>query len=200
MIAAMTRPHQARTCYALLAVALLLSCSTSRKAGINLAHHEERKVDMPAPETYYPNYQEADDSPEVDAPGVAIRLCPPETGDKYRVGEPIILRGKVGANAKYCARSDGEPLGRTLIKVVRIDEKGEYKAMALDVSPMPPGPGAEDEALKTYLVYSWFNLDLREVIESPDEPGQYAVEAKFLDFASERLEFEIEFGADENGG
>lgn len=152
-----------------------------------------------ATEEEYPNYEEVESSPELGAPGIAIRLETPKSGAKYRVGEPIILRGVVGANGVQHARSHGEILTKTIIKAVRAKDDAEH------VTPVDPGDNLVLEDISepadpdAYEVYAWFNLDLRKSLSLPDEPGEYTVQVSFFDFVSDRLDIEIEFGSGEDG-
>ena len=180
--------------------AWVVSCSPAPPADDQVTPQEKGKTGMAKKDTRYPNYEESDESPQLGAPGVAIRLDPPEHGDKYGVGQPIILRGAVGANAQQHAQSHGEVLIKTLVKAVRRKDDAEHvvPVRASDNKPLEDIPEPADP--DAYEVYAWFNIDIHQALSLPDEPGEYTVQASFFDFVSEKLEFEIEFGAGKDDG
>ena len=191
------------TCAVVIAVVgtavVLLTCVATRDAKKEGKLTNGRMPMAAASEEEYPNYDEVENSPELGAPGIAVRLEPPKGGTKYLVGEPIILRGVVGANGAQHARSHGEILTKTIIKAVRAKDDAEHVVpvdasgnLVLEEIPEPADPDA-------YEVYAWFNLDLLKSLSLPDEPGEYTVQVSFFDFVSDRLDIEIEFGSGEDG-
>jgi hypothetical protein len=182
-----------------VAILAVLTCIVTRDARENGGLTTDGRMPMAAAsDEEFPNYDEVENSPELPGPGVAVRLEPPEEGTTYLVGEPIILRGAVGANAVQHARSNGEILTKTIIKAVRAKDDAEH-AMPADASgelvleeiPEPDDPDA-------YEVYAWFNLDIRKALSLPDEPGEYSVQASFFEFVSDPLTFEVEFSPGES--
>jgi hypothetical protein len=151
----------------------------------------ERKAGMPQAATNYPNYVEVPDSPPQDGPGVAIRLAPPARGLTYRVGEPIILNGRYGADSALNDRADGSPPTRI---VVRVGQEGQTEAPgrpAKDASNMPPPSQRPPSQGGTYVIYGCFNVDLQPLFKVLGTAGKYWVTAEFFELKSEKIEFEV---------
>ena len=140
----------------------------------------------------YPNFEQMKTSPQIGKAGVVIQL---QEGPTYKLGESIILNGTYGADAKIQRDSGGQPLTWVLIMVVRRDRPGAWIRAVKDSGNIPPRPREEEkpqqEESPFFLSVGYFNLDLKQFIELPQEAGRYWLLVWFGDFISDRIGFEI---------
>jgi hypothetical protein len=161
----------------------------------------ERRSEMPNGSHEYPNYSMVENSPELDEPGVAIRL---EKGDRnvdFSLEEPIVINGSYCATENIVNKSQGRPIARVFLIVVCRDEPEGWMSPVLDVSNLAPSQppvqheeekiDVEEEDEEESLDFGYFNLDLRKFFELPEAPGKYWVMAALGDYVSERLTFQV---------
>jgi hypothetical protein len=192
------------TIHLLLLSALPMMLSCEGPAGLERGGRLplERSLQMPNGSYEYPNYSMVETSPQLDRPGVAIRLVKGTQGLKFDLEEPIILSGSYCATDDIVTKSEGRPLASVMLIAIRRDDPDGWMSPVLDVSNLapsqPPIDELEEEEIEEEeedeegsLDFGYFNLDLREFFEFPKEPGQYWVMAAFGDYISERLLFEV---------
>lgn len=138
-----------------------------------------------------PSYEEMPESPRQEGVGIALRLLPPEKGSTYTAGDPIVLMGKYGADARTLNETDHLPLTRMLIKVGK-KEQTEDEATGRTVQDAHVAPPPRDSADDTgdYTEYGYFNVDLSKFLKV-QEAGKYWVSATLLELKSRKLEFEV---------
>ena len=139
------------------------------------------------PETF-PNFGLHPDSPEPEELGIEIKLA---EGPSFDFGVPVVLRGGYTIDQQFSRISEGAPLTRVLIIVVRRDEPGNWSRLVMDGHNLATRPADPNEPeVAGYSEGGYFNLDLVKFLEL-DEPGRYWVLASLGDWVSERLEFEL---------
>ncbi len=178
------------------AIAVLLAtagCSAEDAKEHRTVQTNEEKT-MAEETITYPNFQQNDHSPSLEQPGIAITIREERVQTEDSVLQRLVVHGSYGAGEDLLEKVQGEPLTWILIAAIRRDEPGMFAQRAVSPAstpideepPPPPDPGVSRQ-----VKFSWFNLDLKEHLGLPDEPGRYWLMAFFGEHVSERLEFEV---------
>ena len=141
---------------------------------------------MPEPSETFPNYVSHEGTPALKGVGVQIAVAP----GPHPLDEPLIVRGKYKIDAKLIQKSQGRPLGRVLLIVVRRDEPEVWVGPAQDVSNMAIAPSAA--VSPTARQGGFFNLDLTAMWDGLTPGGEYWIMAALGDHVSDRIEFSIQ--------
>lgn len=142
-------------------------------------------------ETKIPNYTAMPASPGQDGPGVTIILDAAKSGGVYAKDEPVILHGKYGADAEMNEKCEGEPLTKIIIRVARRSDPDFSKKVLKDAHVMPPPSQRGSTGKGDFVIYGYFNIDVRKYSNRIKDPGKYWVQAELLGKLSDKLEFEI---------
>lgn len=136
----------------------------------------------------FPSYESVPKSPEVEDLGVAVVL----DATAFRPGEPVAMYGSYAIGAEFIQKCSDEPETWILLIVIRRDEPAIWTKGVLDKpDSSPPPPPPEEPPDPTVRTGGYFNLDLREHIGLPDEPGSYWLIVSMGDYITERIPFEI---------
>lgn len=176
---------------ALLVTALLTAaCNRHDTAAPTDAPGDGRNPDMAKDITTLPSFAESPESPNLNGPGLVIRLEPPQRGRVYAADEPIVLYGKYGADAKLNDQAEGAPLTRIVVRVGTAEQEDAPGKAVKDAHTMPPRP-ASSGGDGDYVIYGYFNLDLRKFSKAIKDPGPYWVTAELFEHKTRKVLFEV---------
>ena len=130
------------------------------------------------------------DAPEVQGAGIEITLGEGER-PRFPLGEPVVLRGTIQADAKLLAQVPGDIASGVFLTIIRADKPFGRTLQLIVPTVYIPKPPVSQEGDDDYLETTNFQVDLVEFFELPREPASYSVQAALGPYFSERLEFEI---------
>ena len=137
----------------------------------------------------FPNYDSCDKSPDLEKVGVAVVLG----AKSFRKNEPVALYGSYLIDAPLMQKMRDDALHWVKLIAIRRDAPGVYWRGARENTklqmPPPANPPKIDPSSKSG---GWFNLDLRDHLKLPAEPGKYFLFAAMADHMTERMEFELQ--------
>lgn len=137
--------------------------------------------------TDIPNFSKTADAPQLEGPGIAAAL----ERKIYKPDEPIIVHGKYGSDADLNKRAEGNPLTRIVLRVARTDDPDSTARPVKDAHVVPPATQGDSGEGEGYIVYGYFNVDLRKYSRRIKDPGKYWMQAEFFEHKTPRIEFEI---------
>jgi len=136
----------------------------------------------------FPSYEPVSKSPEVEGLGVAVVL----SATVFKPGERVAMYGSYAIAGEFIRMCNDEPDTWIRLIVIRRDKPAVWAKGVVekpDSSPPPPPP---DEPIdSTVRTGGYFNLDLRDHMGLPDEPGSYWLIVSMGDYITELIPFEI---------
>jgi hypothetical protein len=137
----------------------------------------------------FPSYEELPMSPNLDKPGVKILLG----AASFRTNEPVALYGAVGSDSAFYDKCRGEEFTWVTVIAIARDLPGVWSMPVLtkpNLAPMAPArPTAPYDA--SFRHRGFFNLDLREHLQLPEQPSRYWLIVSMGDWKTEILSFEL---------
>lgn len=134
----------------------------------------------------FPTFEETPLSPTLGNPGVAVVL----SGAPFDRCAAVALHGTYIADAVMLQASNDRPLTAVMLIAIRRDRPDvvarSVEEPAYVIVPHDPG-----DPNSTFREIGHFNLDLRQHLELPDEPGRYWLLVSMGDHLTERLAFEL---------
>jgi hypothetical protein len=136
----------------------------------------------------FPSFEEVAQSPPRPDLGVAVALG----GAWFERGAPVTLYGSFAADDAFHARCHGQPLAWITVIAIGRHVPDVWVESVIERRRLAPPPTDERAAPSpTFRVGGYFNLDLRQHLGLPDEPGRYWLLVSMGDYLTDRMAFEL---------
>jgi hypothetical protein len=127
--------------------------------------------------------------PTLDKPGVEILLG----AASFRTDEPVALYGTVVSDSAFYDKCRGEEFTWVTVIAIARDLPGVWSMPVLtkpNLAPMAPArpPAPYDPSFRHR---GFFNLDLRQHLQLPEQPSRYWLIVSMGDWKTEILSFEL---------
>jgi hypothetical protein len=137
----------------------------------------------------FPSYEELPMSPRLDKPGIKVLLG----ALSFKANEPVALYGAFVSDAAFYAKCRGEEDTWITMTAIALDMPGVWSMPLLtkpNLAPVPPAspPLPEDPSFRHS---GFFNLDLRQHLQLPDQPSRYWLIVSMGDYKTDILSFEL---------
>jgi hypothetical protein len=127
-------------------------------------------------------------SPHLEQPGIKVLLG----AASFKANEPAALYGSYAADGAFLARCRGEVDTWIMVTAIARDMPG-VSSMAVLTKPnlAPIATTPEPPASPSFREYGFFNLDLRQHLQLPDQPSRYWLIVSMGDYKTDILSFEL---------
>lgn len=138
----------------------------------------------------FPSFEPVSESPEIAELGVVVELGATE----FKVGDPVTLYGSYLVDGEFTQRCHDEPHTWIVLIVIRRDQPGVWSKPVREKPNLAPVPLQQEELPgPTFRRGGYFNLDLREHLGIPDEPGSYWLIVSMGNYITDPIPFNIRF-------
>jgi hypothetical protein len=137
----------------------------------------------------FPSFEEVPMSPHLDQPGIKVLLG----AASFKANEPAALYGAYVADGAFYDKCRGEEETWIMVTAIARDVPGVSSMAVLTkpnlapVAPAPP-PLPDDPSFRHG---GFFNLDLREHLQLPEQPSRYWLIVSMGDYKTDILSFEL---------
>jgi hypothetical protein len=137
----------------------------------------------------FPSYEQLPMSPNLDKPGVKVLLA----AASFRANEPVAIYGSVVSDSAFYDKCRGEEFTWVTVIAIARDLPGVWSVPLLtkpNLAPIPPTstPLPDDPSFRHS---GFFNLDLRQHLQLPEQPSRYWLIVSMGDYKTEILSFEL---------
>jgi hypothetical protein len=136
----------------------------------------------------FPSHEEVPMSPRLDKPGIKVLLG----ASSFEANEPVALYGSYLFDGPFYVKCRGEASTWILLTAIARDIQGVWTLPVLtkpNLAPIAPTPPPLPEP--SFRQYGFFNLDLRQHLQLPDQPSRYWLIVSMGDYKTEILSFEL---------
>ena len=136
----------------------------------------------------FPSFEQVPMSPRLDQLGIKVLLG----AASFEANEPVALYGAYVANAAFLAKCRGEVDTWIMVTAIARDMPGVSSMAVLtkpNLAPIAPTPPPLPDS--PFREYGFFNLDLRQHLQLPDQPSRYWLIVSMGDYKTDILSFEL---------
>lgn len=136
----------------------------------------------------FPNYEDWPKTPHVDDPGIRVVLG----AASFKANEPVVLYGAYLFDGAFYVKCRGEATPWIMVTAIARDIQGVWSQPVLskpNLAPVAPTPPPLPEP--SFRQGGFFNLDLRQHLQLPEEPSRYWLIVSMGDYKTEILSFEL---------
>ena len=136
----------------------------------------------------FPSFEEVPMSPHLDQPGIKVLLG----AASFKANEPAVLYGAYVADGALLVKCRGEVDTWIMLTAIARDIHGVWHTAVLtkpNLAPIAPTPPPlPDPSVREY---GFFNLDLRQHLQLPDQPSRYWLIVSVGNYKTDILAFEL---------
>jgi hypothetical protein len=136
----------------------------------------------------FPILEEVPMSPHPDKPGIKVLLG----AASFKANEPAALYGAYVADGAFYVKCRGEAETWIMVTAIARDIHGVWHEAVRtkpNLAPIAPTPPPLPEP--SFRQYGFFNLDLRQHLQLPDQPSRYWLIVSMGDYKTDILSFEL---------
>ena len=136
----------------------------------------------------FPSFERVPMSPQVDQPGIKVLLG----AASFKANEPVALYGSYVADGAFYVKCRGEPDTWIMLTAIARDMPGVWHMAVLtkpNLAPIAPTPPSLPDP--SFRENGFFNLDLRQHLQLPDQPSRYWLIVSMGDYKTDLLSFEL---------
>jgi hypothetical protein len=136
----------------------------------------------------FPSYEELPMSPRLDKPGIRVLLG----AASFKANEPVALYGSYLFDGSFYVKCRGEASTWIMLTAIARDIQGVWTVPVLtkpNLAPIAPTPPPLPDP--SFRQGGFFNLDLRQHLQLPDQPSRYWLIVSMGDYKTEILSFEL---------